>query len=67
MDEEASDQVIQGVMVRGAGGFALRVAGGALVPLELPRVPVDAVEKQVVLTGCYHQDGVFQVSRMIRI
>lgn len=60
------DELLTGVIVRGAGGFALRTSGGKLVPLELPRVPVDAVEKQVEVSGAFHDDGVFQVHRMIR-
>lgn len=57
---------MSGVIVRGAGGFALRTGRGEMVPLELPRVPVDEIEKQVELTGTFHGDGIFQVSRLAR-
>lgn len=60
------ERTLSGVIVRGAGGFALRTGGGDMVPLELPRVPVDEIEKQVELTGIFHRDGIFQVSRLMR-
>lgn len=47
----------RGTLVRDGGGFALRMAGGALVRLVLARTPVDLVEKQVRVVGSYAADG----------
>ena len=40
-----------GTLVRDAGGFALRCDDGNLIRLVLHRVPVDLVEKRVMVTG----------------
>ena len=42
-----------GSLVRDGGGFALRRDGGGRIALDLHRVPVDHVEKQVRITGVY--------------
>jgi hypothetical protein len=40
-----------GTLIRKDGGFALRGDDGITYRLELPRVPVDEVEKRVRVTG----------------
>lgn len=62
MNRSDEEERISGILVRGAGGFLLRTVGGRLVPLELQRVPVNEIEKQVTLTGMFDDSGVFQVS-----
>ena len=47
----------RGTLVRDAGGFVLRRDGGAVELLELARVPVDLVEKRVVVRGERMADG----------
>jgi hypothetical protein len=40
-----------GILVRGGGGFWLRRDAGGQYQLELPRMPVDEVEKRVRVIG----------------
>lgn len=50
----ASHPIIEkGLLVRDAGGFALRRDSGGLVRLDLLRTPVDHVEKRVRISGVY--------------
>ncbi|MBB6124866.1 DUF5818 domain-containing protein [Sphingobium subterraneum] len=50
-----------GLLVRDAGGFALRCDSGAIIRLLLHRVPVDLVEKRVKVTGVWISDDLIEV------
>ncbi|QJU59464.1 hypothetical protein HL653_18425 [Sphingomonas sp. AP4-R1] len=46
-----------GILVREGGGFCLRRDRGGRFLLELPRVPVDEVEKRVRVIGTMLSEG----------
>jgi hypothetical protein len=50
-----------GTLIRDGGGFALRRDAGGRYRLDLHRVPVDAVEKRVRITGVFVGDGLVDV------
>lgn len=50
-----------GTLIRDRGGFALRADSGVLLRLDLPRVPVDHVEKRVRVRGRRRVDGIVEV------
>jgi hypothetical protein len=58
-DEAAGDRSIceSGLLVRDGGAFALRRDAGGVYRLDLPRVPVDHVQKRVRITGVLEADG----------
>lgn len=51
MTEPGSPVDVTGTLVRDEGGFVLRCEGKLFYHLQLRRVPVDDVEKQVQVTG----------------
>lgn len=53
MAERGDPASLTGTLLRDAGGFALRVEGGATYRLLLHRVPVDHVEKRVRVMGTW--------------
>lgn len=52
--------ILTGILARDAGGFFLRQDGGGICRLELHRVPVDQVEKHVVVSGVLCADGTLE-------
>ena len=50
-----------GTLIRDGGGFALRRDAGGRFRLDLPRVPVDEVEKRVCIRGTLVADGLVEV------
>lgn len=46
-----------GLLIRDGGGFALKCDEGGVWRLDLPRTPVDLVEKRVRVTGVALADG----------
>ena len=60
------DEIVEmGLLVRDRGGFALRRDGGGVVRLDLPRTPVDHVEKRVRVTGVYVADDLMEVKAIL--
>lgn len=51
-----------GLLVRDGGGFALKCDEGGLWRLDLPRTPVDLVEKRVRVSGILLPDGRIEAS-----
>jgi len=47
-----------GLLVRDGGGFQLRRDAGGIYRLELPRMPIDEVEKRVRIIGTLMPDDV---------
>ncbi|MET0365904.1 MAG: DUF5818 domain-containing protein [Sphingobium sp.] len=58
---------VSGLLVRDGGGFALRRDGGGQLRLDLPRTPVDQVEKRVQITGTYVADDLIEVEAILPI
>jgi hypothetical protein len=58
-DEAAADRGIceSGLLVRDGAAFVLRLDAGGAYRLDLPRVPVDHVQKRVRITGVLEADG----------
>ncbi|WP_288457217.1 DUF5818 domain-containing protein [uncultured Sphingomonas sp.] len=58
-DEAAGDRGIceSGLLVRDGAAFVLRRDAGGVYRLDLPRVPVDHVQKRVRITGVLEADG----------
>jgi hypothetical protein len=52
---------VTGRLVREGAGFVLRRDGGGMLWLQLGRTPVDAVEKQVRVTGRLIGDALVEV------
>ena len=50
-----------GTLVRDGGGFALNRDAGGRYRLDLPRVPVDEVEKRVRIVGALLDGGLVEV------
>lgn len=63
----ASDEHIElsGTLIRDGGGFALRVQRGVLFHLQLHRVPVDQVEKRVIVTGTLVEKHLIEVESLM--
>ena len=51
MDSPDADLVRLGTLVRDSGGFVLEADDGTRYRLQLPRVPVDLVQKRVRVAG----------------
>ncbi len=65
---EYGDRVeLIGTLVRDEGGFALSCEGGKFYRLQLPRVPVDEVEKRVRVIGRLLQTDVIEVEGVAQI
>lgn len=56
-----------GLLLRVEGGFALRCDGGGQVRLDVPRTPVDHVEKRVRITGTYIAEDLIEVESILPI
>ncbi|ARS28477.1 DUF5818 domain-containing protein [Sphingomonas sp. KC8] len=51
-----------GLLIRDGGGFVLKCDGGGVWRLDLPRTPVDLVEKRVRVSGIRLPDGRIEAS-----
>lgn len=60
MSERRSDHEYAGLLQRDAAGFLLQCDDGRRYRLELLRVPIDEVEKRVVVTGRVADDDVLE-------
>jgi len=58
--DNGNDRQYAGLLQRDAAGFLLQCDNGARYRLELLRVPVDEVEKRVVVTGQVRGDAVLE-------
>jgi len=67
MPEHGDRVELIGRLVRNEGGFALSCEGGRVYHLQLPRVPVDDVEKQVRVTGRLLRTDVIEVEGVAQI